>query len=65
MQLDEEWCDDALETVLFPYPVHCAEVDCFSKVETLVEATVIRSGESDHKLASALVGTIDLEKCKP
>ena len=45
---------------LFSYPVHGTEVDSFSKVETLVESTVIRSGESDDKLACTLVGTIDL-----
>lgn len=42
------------------YPVHCAKVDSFSKVETLVESTVISSGERDDKLACTLVGTIDL-----
>lgn len=44
----------------FPYPVHCAEVDSFSKIETLVETTVVSSRKSDNKLPSTLVGSIDL-----
>lgn len=43
------------------YPVHGAEVDSFSEVETLVESTVISSGESDDKLACTLVGAVDLQ----
>lgn len=46
--------------IIKSYPVHCAKVDSFSKVKTLVESTVISSGESDDKLACALVGTVDL-----
>lgn len=42
------------------YPVHGAEVDCLSKVETLVESAVVRSGEGDDELTSTLVGAIDL-----
>ena len=49
------------QTELFSYPVHGTEVDSFSKVETLVESTVIRSGEGDDKLACTLVGAIDLQ----
>lgn len=44
------------------YPVHGAEVDSLSKVEALVKSTVVGSRESDDKLASALIGAIDLEK---
>lgn len=46
--------------VWFPHPVHCAEVDSFSKVEALVETAVVRSRKSDHKLPGTLVGSIDL-----
>lgn len=42
------------------YPVHGAEVDRFSKVETLVEPTVVSSGEGDDKLTCTLVSAIDL-----
>lgn len=44
----------------FSYPVHGAKVDSFSKVEALVESTVVSSGESDDELARTLVGAIDL-----
>jgi len=42
------------------YPVHGAEVDGFSKVEALVEATVVSSWEGDDKLPSTLIGAVDL-----
>lgn len=42
------------------HPVHCTEVHSFSKVEALVKSTVISSWKSDDKLASTLVGAIDL-----
>ncbi len=48
----------------FSYPVHGTKVDSFCKVETLVESTVVSSGESDDKLACTLVGAIDLVKKK-
>lgn len=44
-----------------PHPVHGAEVNSFSKVETLVESTVVSSGESDDELACTLVGAVDLQ----
>lgn len=46
------------------YPVQCTEVDSFSKVETLIEATVVSSWKSDDKLACTLVRAINLIKCK-
>jgi hypothetical protein len=42
------------------YPVGWAEVDSFSKVVAIVEASVIGSGEGDDKLACLLVCTEDL-----
>lgn len=42
------------------YPVHGAEVNSFSKVETLVESTVVSSWESDDELARTLISAIDL-----
>lgn len=49
---------------LISYPVHCTEVDSFSKVETLVESAVVSSGKSDDKFTCTLVGAIDLVKRK-
>ena len=46
------------------YPIHCTEVDSFSKVETLVESTVVSSGKGDDEFACTLVGAIDLMKRK-
>lgn len=48
------------ETGVGTYPIHRAEVHSFSKIEALIEAAVIRSGKGDDKLASALVGSINL-----
>lgn len=48
----------------FSYPVHSAKVDSFSEVETLVESTVVSSGEGDDKLACTLVGAIDLSSVR-
>lgn len=44
------------------HPVHSAEVDGLCKVETLVEAAVVGSGEGDDKLTSTLIGAIDLKE---
>lgn len=45
----------------FPtYPVNCAEVDSFSKIETLIKATVISSWKCNHKFTSTLVGSVNL-----
>lgn len=49
---------------MLSYPVHGTEVYSFSEVETLVEAAVVSSGKSDDKLASALIGPIDLVKSR-
>ena len=38
------------------YPVCSAEIDSFSKVVPLVEATVVGSGEGDDELPGTLVG---------
>lgn len=48
----------------FPYPIHCAEVDSFSKVEPLVETAVVRSRKSDNKLPGTLVGSKNLVVAK-
>ena len=42
------------------YPINCAEVHSFSKIETLIEATVISSWKGDHKLSGTLIGSINL-----
>lgn len=42
------------------YPVCSAEIDSFSKVIPLIEATVVGSGEGDDKLTSTLVGADNL-----
>lgn len=46
--------------VLGTYPIDCAEVHSFSKIEPLIEATVVSPGEGDDKLSSTLVGSIHL-----
>ncbi len=43
------------------YPVCSAEVDCLSKVEALVETTVIGPRKGNDKLSSTLVCTVDLK----
>lgn len=53
---------NGLEKLLWDtYPVHSAEVDCLSKVEALIEATVISSGKRDDKLTSTLVCSVNLK----
>lgn len=42
------------------YPVCGAEVNSFSKVISLIEATVVGSGEGDDELTSTLVGAHNL-----
>ena len=42
------------------YPVCSAEVNSFSKVISLIEATVVGSGEGDDELSGTLVGTYNL-----
>lgn len=42
------------------HPVCSAEVNSFSKVISLIEATVVGSGEGDDELSSTLVGTYNL-----
>lgn len=43
------------------YPVHSAEVDRLSKVEALIEATVVGSRKRDDKLTSTLVCSVNLK----
>lgn len=40
---------------MYIYPVSWCEVDCFSKIVSLVETRVVGAGECDHKLASVLI----------
>lgn len=44
------------------HPVSGAEIHGFCKVVALVEAAVVGSGESYHKLSRALIGSVDLEE---
>lgn len=46
--------------MLKTYPVCSAEVYSFSKVISLIEATVVGSGEGDDKFTSTLVGAYNL-----
>lgn len=43
------------------YPVGSAEIYSFSKVISLIEATVVGSGEGYDELTSTLVGTYHLQ----
>lgn len=43
------------------YPICGAEVDCFSKVISLIEATVVGSRKGNYKLTSTLVSAYDLK----
>ena len=42
------------------YPVSKGEVDSLSKIESLVETSMIGSGKGDHKLTFTLVSTYNL-----
>ena len=49
------------ENLSQPYPVCSAEVNSFSKVVSLIEAAVVRSGERDDELSRTLVSTNNLQ----
>lgn len=44
------------------YPVHSAEVYCLSKVEALIEATVVGPRKRYDKLTSTLVCPVNLKE---
>lgn len=57
-----EWCEMTTWDRMCKkaYPVCSTEVNSFSKVISLIEATVVGSREGDDKLPSTLVGTYNL-----
>lgn len=48
------------EEFFFSHPVSGAEVNCFCKVVSLIEATVVGPGEGHHKLPCTLICPVHL-----